>query len=337
MCGGGGGGGNDSLRYQREQDRKRRQRIAEGKQQLDQIFGELEGQQRVADQDYLNMSEDEFRDEIASILDGGVVTQRTQDPRTGLFNGFNGTGGAPAFSIGRSFTPEAQRRLDEMGLGDVNRPIRQTSTSSGDRFGRRQMTSGGGISTNISDYLKKYRQAKADPSNYSMQDDPNAQPIWKQQEEAFRDFANPQLMDQYGDAQKEQTFALARQGVDRSSIASENRADLNRDFQLQQQNVDEQARGYGNQARSDISSQKQSLLNMLNASADPGATATAARSAIDSIRSQPSFSPLGPLFQNTTAGLAAGVGAQQAAQQRKQYNDITYGGDPDKSSGSVRR
>jgi len=162
-------------------------------------------------------------------------------------------------------------------------------------------------------------------------------PIWDQQEQAYLDFANPQLNREYGDAQKGLAFALSRQGQLNGSVAGDNYADLNKDFQIQQQNVGEQGKSYGNQARSDISSQKQSLLNMLSASADPGATAMAARSSMDAIRSRPAFSPLGPLFQNATAGLASGYSGNQANQQRNRYDNVVYGGDPDKSTGSVNR
>lgn len=342
MCGGGGDGGSDSLDYQREQDRKRQQRIAQGKKQLDQIFGELEGKEKVAKYDYLNLNEDEFRNTIADILSNGTRTRTVNVPY--YPNYFNLGGSSMAWSARqnrqqqvREFTPQAQAQLQKLGIGVINNPTTTQYTNSGP-FGIRQATQvGGGPSFDLGTYLNRYRSMKNNPDAYTLEATGNIAPIWEQQEQAYLDFANPQLLDQYADAQEDMTYALARQGVGRSSIASENRADLDRDYQLQQQGVAEQAKGYASQARADISSQKQQLLNMLIASADPGATATAARSAMDSIRSQPAFSPLGPLFQNATAGLAAGYGANQAMQQRKRYDDIVYGGDPDRSSGSVRR
>lgn len=162
-------------------------------------------------------------------------------------------------------------------------------------------------------------------------------PIWQQQQQAYMDYAKPQLEDQFGDARDQLTFALSRQGQGRGSLAGDRRADLNRDYDLRRQEVADKGRGVANQARGDIANQKQNLLQMLSASADPGATATAARSAVSSLASTPEFSPLGPLFQNATAGLAQGMQGMQNQRMNEQVQGITYGGDPDRGSGRVIR
>ncbi len=162
-------------------------------------------------------------------------------------------------------------------------------------------------------------------------------PIWEQQQKAYMDYAKPQLEQQFGDAQEQLTYALSRQGQTRGSLSGDRRADLSRDYDLRRQEVADKGRGVANQARSDIASQKQSLMQMLTASADPGATATAARSAVSSLQNTPEFSPLGPLFQNATAGLAQGMQGRQNQQLQEQVQGIQYGRDPDRGSGRVIR
>jgi len=338
MCGGGGGGG-DPAKYQRQQDAQRRARITQGKQQLDQIFGELEGKSKRGNQAYLNMDEDAFRNEIADLLNTGVQNKTVQIAGQPLPMGYGySRPSTTTTTTQKSFSTQAQKRLAELGLNPIQKPGRQVQVPS--YIGGFRPTTKivpGGTSFNLADYLNQYRGAKANPANFSMFDDPNKAPIWQQQQDAYIDYANPQLQDQYADAQAKLAFSLNRQGVGRSSIAGDNYGDLERDYGLREQDVREQARDFGNQARSNIATQKQSLLNMLSASADPGATATAARSAIDAARAQPAFSPLGPLFQNATSGLAAGYQGNQAFQNAKNYNDITYGGDPDRSTGKLVR
>jgi len=331
MCGGGGGG--DPGEYQRQQDAERKSRISQGKTQLEQLFAELEGKSKVAKIPALNLDEQQFSSQITDLLKNNVQTKSVQvpyqapqntagpfgtyDPNYGGTNigmlNYNSIMGRPntVTQQQQNFDATGNTKLKELGIGNQG--------------------------YDIAGYLDAYRQQKADPNSYNLVADGANAPIWDQQEQAYKDYANPQLDRQYGSAQGDLAFALARQGQLSSSISGENYADLNKDYQVQQQGVAEAARGFGNNARADIANEKQSLLNMLSASADPGATAMAARSSLDSLRSQPSFSPLGPLFQNATAGLAAGYGGMQNNQAKKAYDSAAYGGDPDRSTGSVRR
>lgn len=211
MCGGGGGGGSDkALDYQKEQERLRQQRIAQGREQLDEIFSGLEG-----------------------------------------------------------------------GEGEPSIP--------------------------------------------------------EQQQQAFLDYANPQVQQQMGNAQQDLTFALARSGQNTGSLAANRQADLEQEFQLQQQSVADQAMDVGNKARENIASQRQSLLNLLNATADPGQVATQARQNVANLAATPAFSPVGPLFQNVTSGLAGALGGYQQRQQRENINSIIGNVDPDRGTGSVLR
>lgn len=162
-------------------------------------------------------------------------------------------------------------------------------------------------------------------------------PIWEQQQQAYMDYATPQLQDQFGDAREGLTYALSRQGQGRGSLSGERFADLSRDYQLQQQEVADRARGYGTQARQNVNDQRMSLMNTLQASADPGEAARQAQSAVQSLSQTPSFGTLGPLFQNVTGGLAAAQQGARNADLRDRVNQIQYGGDPDRATGRVIR
>jgi hypothetical protein len=115
------------------------------------------------------------------------------------------------------------------------------------------------------------------------------------------------------------------------------REDLETDRGQRQLEIAQTAQDYGNKARSDLSQQKSSLYQMLNSTANPGATSQAARSALASISSKPAMSPIGMLFQNTTAGLAGAVPAYREGQRTADVNRIIYGRDPDQGSGRVLR
>lgn len=162
-------------------------------------------------------------------------------------------------------------------------------------------------------------------------------PLWEQQQQAYLDFAQPQLQDQYGDAQKQLTYALANQGQLGGSISGDRFGKLDRDFQLQQQEVGDRARGYATRARGDIEQQRQSLLSTLNSTADVNAVTTSARNQVGTMQQMPSFSALGPLFQNATAGLGSHMSGRQNNEINQRTQGIIYGGDPDRGSGRVIR
>lgn len=304
MCGG-GGGGSDAVDYQREQERKRQQQIQQGKAQLDRIFADLEGDTYQQVSPIAGMSEQDFGEAVRQALAGNVVP------------------------ISMDNWPGAQN--------DPAKPERSILNDAGAQALREL-----GISSNLigatdpEAYTKLYGQIYNSPNTWEKVEGTH-DPIWEQQQQAYLDFANPQLKEQFGGAREDLAYALMRQGQGSSSLAGERYGDLSRDFQIRQQDVAEQARGYGNQARSNVADQKQSLLTMLNSTADAGAAANAARSQVAALSATPQFSSLGPLFQNTTAGLAAGLQGNQQYQQDQRLNQIMYGGDPDKGAGRVVR
>lgn len=121
---------------------------------------------------------------------------------------------------------------------------------------------------------------------------------------AYQRFAMPQLEDKYTDALSTLTAALSRSGLLQSSVASNKNANLAKDYQLQRQNIVDQGIEQATNARRDIENARSALAMDLNATADPAAAAAAAQARAKIATQQPSFSPLGMLFQNVASGLA---------------------------------
>ena len=130
-------------------------------------------------------------------------------------------------------------------------------------------------------------------------------------ENAFVDYARPQVDNQFNDAREQLTYALARNGTLDSSVRGENTADLQRDYDLQLQNVRDQARGYATEARNNVERARADLITNLQVTGDATGAANAALNRASALATPPSYSPLGQLFTDFTAGLA-----QQAAFER---------------------
>ena len=129
--------------------------------------------------------------------------------------------------------------------------------------------------------------------------------------QAYIDYAKPQLEDQYGDAQKQLTFALARGGNLNSSVRGEKAADLQQRFDLTKQEITDKGLSYANEARSNVEGARSDLVGMLNATGDAEGAANSAITRASTLSQPAAFSPLSQLFGDITAGLG-----QQAALER---------------------
>lgn len=127
---------------------------------------------------------------------------------------------------------------------------------------------------------------------------------------AYTNFANPQLADQYARTQQNLTYNLARQGLTASSEASRNAGELQRQYNDNRAQIAAQGMDAANDARNQVEQNRSELLAQLNATSDPAAAAASAVNRADILSRQQSFSPLGQLFANTTGllGNAATAG-----------------------------
>lgn len=158
---------------------------------------------------------------------------------------------------------------------------------------------------------------------------------YQKRSKAYKDFALPQLQDQFNDQQKSLTYALSRGGNLGSSVGAAKNADLAKDFALQKQAVNDTGQDYANKARADVADQKQNLISLLQASADPDATANLAQSQARNLSAMPAFSPLSPVISNVASGLGSYLMNQQTADAVKKAYSDSYSNPLSSNSGKV--
>lgn len=161
-------------------------------------------------------------------------------------------------------------------------------------------------------YEEQFRQDKITTGQNSIantfsQFDDN---FYNGRQKAYSDYASPQLDEQFGKARKQLIYALADGHVLNSSVATNRLGDLEREYGRKKIEVADQARGYANQARSDVEQARSGLMSQLFASADYNAAANQSINSARTLTAQPTFNAPGAYFQNVTAGLAAGQGGQ---------------------------
>lgn len=133
----------------------------------------------------------------------------------------------------------------------------------------------------------------------------------------YIDYATPQLEKQYGDASKELTFALARGGNLDSSVRGDKAGELQQLYDLNKQQVADQALSYEGEARNSVEDARSNLIATLNATGDAQGAASSAIARASALSKPAAYSPLSQLFADFTAGLGT-----QAALERANY----YGG-----------
>jgi hypothetical protein len=139
---------------------------------------------------------------------------------------------------------------------------------------------------------------------------------FNKRQQSFLDYASPQLEDQYGDAQKELTFALARGGNLNSSVRADKAGELQQKYDLNKQQIADQALSYGTEARNAVEDARANLIATLNATGDAQGAANSAISRASVLSKPQAYSPLTQLFADFTAGL----GTQAALEKANYYS-----------------
>ena len=140
--------------------------------------------------------------------------------------------------------------------------------------------------------------------------------FYNQRRQAYIDNYTPQLQDQFQKARDQMTFALARSGQTRSSVAADQVARLGEANAVQSATIANQAEGDVSKFRNSVEDQRANLVSQLQSSADPGGTANIALARTQSMAGEPvSYSPLGDVF----SGLASGIGHFVQGAQSQYY------------------
>jgi len=147
---------------------------------------------------------------------------------------------------------------------------------------------------------------------------------------AYEGYYLPQIEDQYSDAQDNVTYALARSGTLKSTMAGDKMADLLKDYNDQRAAVASNANADVQNAKSRIARQRSNLIQQLNSTGDASRTANEALSqATQLYEEQPEYNPIGDIF----AGAASGIGGYVKNNQNQQLLDAYYG---PRATGSAR-
>ena len=138
---------------------------------------------------------------------------------------------------------------------------------------------------------------------------------YKQRRNAYIDYATPQLEDQYADAQKQLTYALARGGLLDSSIRGSKLGELQQQYALQNQDIADKALASETDARNAVEDARSNLITTLNATGDAEQAASTAISRASALSQPAAYSPLASLFSNFTDAL----GTQAALSKANSY------------------
>lgn len=131
---------------------------------------------------------------------------------------------------------------------------------------------------------------------------------------AFTDYATPQLEEQKSDAEKQLTFALARNGTLDSSVRGQKAGELQKRYDLLGQQIGDQALASETDARNAVEDSRANLIATLNATGDATQVGQAALARSAALSKPAAYSPLTNLFSDFTAGLGT-----QAALERANY------------------
>lgn len=136
------------------------------------------------------------------------------------------------------------------------------------------------------------------------------------QQQNYLDYASPQLEDQRDKASKELTFSLARSGLTDSSVRADKEAELQKQYDLNKQQVADEALSYKGKAQSSVEDARANLISTLNATGDAEGAANSAVSRASALSEPAAYSPLADLFSNFTSTL----GTQAALEKANYYS-----------------
>lgn len=152
--------------------------------------------------------------------------------------------------------------------------------------------------------------------------------FYEGREDAYRDYATPQVDRQYRDASDDLAYHLARTGGLDSSTRATKEAELGELRDLERQKVESDALQQGTDARTRVEDARTDLITVLQATGNAQGAAQGALNRAGALSRPESFSPLQDLFLRFTAGLgnqAALERAYAAGGPAPRYNTGLFG------------
>lgn len=131
--------------------------------------------------------------------------------------------------------------------------------------------------------------------------------------QAYLDFANPQLDDQFADTRKQLTYWLDRNGTLDSSARTEKEAELQKAYDTNKRAISDRALGYENQTRTNVEDARANLISMLSATGDAGGAVSGAISRASALSTPDAYDPIGQMFGTFTSTLGTQAGLEKNA------------------------
>lgn len=304
--GGKSGGSDREARLAREAEEARQKRIAEGTSNINAMFdyggkGDLLSADAVFDPKAAYYLEDGtlWRPAVAETKD------KRQQITDGLTSGFqNGGVSAPGAVNG---SPKGAKIREAMGLPAASTKGGGASTPTQPQPGS---TKGGGSA--VASPEDQFKEMMASGKLYGGNGGFNSS-YYDGIAQSYLDYANPQLADQHGEANRQMQYDLARTGKLDSSTRATKGADLQQAYDLGQQQIADKALGQKNQAKGAVEDARASLISQLNATGDATGATNAAINRIGAL-SQPAggYDVLSGLFSDFTGALGGRYAQERA-------------------------
>jgi hypothetical protein len=174
--------------------------------------------------------------------------------------------------------------------------------------------SDGGAAEARADEAARQKRIRTGTKSIADQFDTQFTPTYfDKQRDNYLAYASPQLGDQFADASKELTYALARSGTLNSSSRASKEGELEKRRGLLDQQIKDEANSYRTEAMNNVEGARTNLVQTLNATGDADGAASSAISRAQALSQAPSYSPLAQLFTDFTAGLGTQAAAERSA------------------------
>jgi len=150
------------------------------------------------------------------------------------------------------------------------------------------------------------RQAKVDAGLANIEDvfSQYDQDFYDRTSDAYMDYAQPQLEDQYAEGLKQLQYALARGGRFNSSTEVNRKSKAAEDLAFQQQELASNALEAAAGTEQDVADAKERMIKLNEVNANPDLAASLSNSQAGILNQPPKFDPLVDVFGKITAGLA---------------------------------
>ena len=135
--------------------------------------------------------------------------------------------------------------------------------------------------------------------------------------DAYLDYYEPQLEDQFKDGLKELQFALARGGRFGSSTEVNRKAKAAEKYGTEKNELASGAIDASNKTRADVTAAKRDMTNLNQVNANPDLAASLSNSQAGVLNQAPKFDPLLDVFGSITEGLAK----REEIENRKKIRD----------------